>query len=302
MISQLRVFLIALEEGSLNRAATRLRMSQSTLTRQIQALEAEIGGALLERTTTGIRATDTGHQLAASIAPVLEDYEHALSEARRLARGERDLIRIGYLGSAAQQFLDPALAALRKELPKVKTVLLDFSPGEQIAALRKGEIDLALAGQEGAMASQEFYTQRLTTMPVIAILPAGHPLADRKEISLSELKGESFISSPEVDMPGRDRWIVQMCRKAGFKPKFGTSADGLSRMLTAVGSEEAIALAPAYLISHPTAGVAKVLISDAEATWDFLVVWQRGKTSAAVKALLRLLAEVAKQGCVDHKR
>jgi len=148
MVPQLRAFLVALEEGSLNRAALRLRMSQSALSRQMQVLENEIGGALLERTAAGIRPTDAGYALAKSLPRVLADYDAAIEEARRLARGQRDLIRLGYLGSAAQTFLDPALAALRRTHPEVKVKLLDLSPGEQIVALRKGEIDLALIGQE----------------------------------------------------------------------------------------------------------------------------------------------------------
>ena len=163
VLAQLRAFLIIMEEGSLNRAAIRLRISQSTLSRQMQALEADIGGALLERTTTGVRPTDAGHALASSASRVLAEYDAAIAEARRLARGQRDLIRVGYLGSTAQMFLDPALAVMRRSHPEVKVKLLDLSPGEQIAALRKGEIDLALIGQEGALLSTEFYTQKLTT-------------------------------------------------------------------------------------------------------------------------------------------
>jgi DNA-binding transcriptional LysR family regulator len=122
----------------------------------MQALENQVGGALLERTTTGIRPTDAGNALATSMQRVLADYDAAMAEARQLARGQRDLIRIGYLGSAAQTFLDPALFALRRTHPEVKVKLLDLSPGEQIVALRKGEIDLALIGQEGALLSAEF--------------------------------------------------------------------------------------------------------------------------------------------------
>jgi molybdenum-dependent DNA-binding transcriptional regulator ModE len=131
VLTLLRAFLVALEEGSLNRAAIRLRMSQSALSRQMQALENEVGGALLERTTTGVRPTDAGHALAISLPRVLADYDTAMAEARRLARGQRDLIRVGYLGSAAQMFLDPALFALRHTHPEVKVKLLDLSPGEQ---------------------------------------------------------------------------------------------------------------------------------------------------------------------------
>src|SRR6266446_2074006 len=211
VLIQLRAFLVALEEGSLNRAAIRLRMSQSALSRQMQALENEVGGALLERTTAGVRPTDAGHALAISLPRVLADYDTAMAEARRLARGQRDLIRVGYLGSAAQMFLDPALFALRHTHPEVKVKLLDLSPGEQIVALRKGEIDLALIGQEGALLSSEFYTRKLATLPVVAVMPADHPLASRKRISLKE-------SSPDEDLPGRDRWITQLCRRAGTRP------------------------------------------------------------------------------------
>jgi DNA-binding transcriptional LysR family regulator len=256
----------------------------------MQALEAEIGGPLLERTTAGVRATDAGYALAVSLPPVLAGYDAAIAEARRLARGQRDLIRVGYLGSAAQIFLDPALSALRRSHPEVKIKLLDLSPGEQIAVLRKGEIDLALIGQEGALLSNEFYIRKLTTLPVVAVMPADHPLASRKRISLKELRGERFISSPEEDMPGRDRWITQLCRRAGFRPRFVQDAASVSNMFTLVGSEGAVTLVPAYLKSFPVAGIAMVQLSDPKATWDFLIVWQRGRIAKSQRALLGALA------------
>jgi DNA-binding transcriptional LysR family regulator len=293
VLAQLRAFLVALEEGSLNRAAVRMRMSQSALSRQMQALEAEIGGPLLERTTSGVRPTDTGYALAVSLPPVLAGYDAAMAEARRLARGQRDLIRIGYLGSAAQIFLDPALSALRRSHPEVKIKLLDLSPGEQITALRKGEIDLALIGQEGALLSHEFYIRKLTTLPVVAVMPADHPLAARKRISLKELRGERFISSPEKDLPGRDRWITQLCRQAGFRPQFVQDAASVSNMFTLIGSEGAVTLVPAYLKSFPVAGIAMVQLSDLKATWDFLVVWQRGRAAKSLRVLLDGLATSA---------
>ena len=293
VLAQLRAFLIIMEEGSLNRAAIRLRISQSTLSRQMQALEADIGGALLERTSAGVRPTDAGHALASSLPRVLAGYDAAIAEARRLARGQRDLIRVGYLGSAAQMFLDPALSVMRRIHPEVKVKLLDLSPGEQIAALRKGEIDLALIGQEGALVSTEFYTLKLTTLPLVAVMPADHPLASKKRISLKELRDEAFISSTEEDLPGHDRWITQLCRRAGFRPKFVQEAVSVSNMFTLIVSEGAFALVPSYLKHFPVAGVAMVDLSDREATWDFLVVWQRGRTADSLRELLDALADVS---------
>ncbi|HVE15719.1 MAG TPA: LysR family transcriptional regulator [Chthoniobacterales bacterium] len=301
MLSQLRVFLVALEEGSLNRAAARLRMSQSALSRQMQSLEHEIGGALLERTTSGVRPTDIGHALAASMSKVLVDYDTAFAEARRLARGQRDLIRIGYLGSAAQTFLDPSLAALRRTHPEVKVKLLDLSPGEQIAGLRKGELDLAITGQEGGFAASEFYTRKLATMPVVALMPDDHPLANRKKIALKELRHERFLSAPEADLPGRDRWIVQLCRRAGFRPNFVQGANSVSEAFSMVNSEGLIAIGPAYLKTFAASGVARVEISDPKATWDFIIVWQRGKASASLRALLDTLSTTIDRKCEEAK-
>ncbi|HWL53278.1 MAG TPA: LysR family transcriptional regulator [Chthoniobacteraceae bacterium] len=297
MISRLRSFLVVLKEGSLNRAAARLRMSQPALSRQIQALENEVGGRLLERSTAGVRPTDAGHLLARRAETLIADYEAAFAEARRLAQGEKSELRIGYLASTAQSLLDPALIAFRKRHPEVKVRLLDLSPGEQIDALRRGEIDIALIGQEGEIASHDFYTRKLITLPVIAILPAAHPLASRREINLDELSAERFVSAPEDDMPGRDRWVARLCRKAGFHARFTHPAKSLQQKLSLIANENAVTLEPAYLRHFPTAGVSMVALADPGATWDFLVVWQRGRTAGPTHALLEALSAAAARSC-----
>ena len=293
MLTQLRTFFVVIEEGSLNRAAGRLRMSQSALTRQMQTLENEVGGPLFERLTTGVRLTDAGHALADSMRPILASYDAALAGVSRLARGQRDQLRVGYLASAAQAYLDPALATLRREQPGVKIHLLNLSPGEQLAALRKGEIDVALIGQEGCGAANEFYTRKLATLPVLAVLPTDHPLARREGVRLEELRGERFVRSPEEDLPGRDRWITGLCRKAGFRPKFGPAAESLSHSLTLIAAEGLVTLAPAYLRGISAAGIAMVPLVEPDAKWDFLVVWQRGRTGESLRALLDALAKTA---------
>ena len=133
-----RSFLVVLEEGSLNRAALRLHLAQSSLTRQMQALEHEIGGALLERTAIGMAPTAAGHALARRMLPVLAQFEEAVSEARRFARGQNSQIRVGYMRALAPMVLNPALGVLRKTYPTVKVELFDMTQGEQITAVRHG--------------------------------------------------------------------------------------------------------------------------------------------------------------------
>ena len=295
MLAHLRAFLVVLEEGSLNRAAARLRVSQSALSRQMQALEQEVGGPLLARTSAGVRPTDAGHALARSMPPVLARFDAAIAEARGLAGGQQVQLRVGYLASAAGAYLNPALAALRRTHPAVRVTPLNLSPGEQVAALRRGEIDVALAGQEGCFADQEFYVRKLATLRLLAVLPGGHPLASAAEISLRDLRGERFVRSPERDLPGRDRWIAGLCRTAGFRAKFAQSAESLSEALTLVASEDVVTLVPDLLRPLPAGGVAAVPLADAEARWDLLVAWRRGRTAGPLHALLEALAAVAKE-------
>ena len=96
MIEKLRLFLVIIEEGSLRRAAERLHISQSAVTRQIQLLEHDLGGQVLERASSGVRPTIGGQTLARKARGLLADYS-VMAEIRSLVRGESDRLRIGYV-------------------------------------------------------------------------------------------------------------------------------------------------------------------------------------------------------------
>jgi DNA-binding transcriptional LysR family regulator len=293
MIDRIRALLTVIEEGSVNRAAVRLRISQPALSRQMQALEHDIGGKLLERETSGVKPTALGHALVKVMRPLAEAYAAALAELRRQARGERSELRVGYLISAAQAVLTPALARLRKSHPELKLKLHDLSPREQIVGLRAGELDVALIGQEGAAAAREFYSARLGSLGVCVAVADSDELAAQKKIALKDLKARRFIGIDEDQMPGRNQWMSALGRKAGFKPRFAVIVDGITNVLSLVASENAVTLLPAYFqeFNHP--GVTFVPVSDAGAKWDFIVLWQRGKVPASTRALVHELKESA---------
>lgn len=293
MMDRIKALLTVIEEGSVNRAAVRLRITQPALSRQMQALEQELGGRLLERETSGVKPTGLGHALVKAMRPLVADYDAALAELRRQARGERSELRVGYLLSAAQSILTPALAKLRKVQPQVKLKLQDLSPREQIDGLRAGELDLALIGQEGEQAAREFHSVRLCSLHVCVALADDDALAARKSLALKELRGRDFIGVDEDQVPGRNRWVTTLCKAAGFKPRFAAVVDGISNVLSQVVSESAVTLLPGYFekLQHP--GVTFVPVSDDSARWDCIVLWQKGRASAATRALVDALKQVA---------
>src|ERR1700731_4394825 len=289
MLEKLRLFLVVLEEGSLRRAADRLRISQSAITRQMQSLELDLGGRVLERTSAGVRPTNGGHALAERAKRLLADYDSTMAEVRRLNRGDSERLRIGYIASAVQEYLGPALAVLRRDHPSVKVEMLDQTPGEMIIALRQGKIDLALTLHGVDLLSRDFYARKLATVRSLVALPVNHRFATERQVSLSQLKGETFVRGSDDVIPGYTQRIIQLCRKyGGFRPRLGTidRKDGLLENFNLAANEEAISIQPAFISHLNVPNVVMVPIADAGATWDLFVIWQRGKIASPLRTLL----------------
>ena len=285
----LRSFFAIVDQGSLNKAAERLRVSQSTLTRQMQALEQEVGGPLLERGPGGVALTATGHALLEGMKPLLGQFDAALADVRGRARGQSAELRVGYLMSAAQDYLNPALAELRKGHPEVKVKMRDLSPGEQMKALRAGELDVALIGQTGVLLKTEFYVKTLAVLPVQVAMSSDHPLAREKTVQLADFKKEVFVGALDEDVPGANQWIARLCKKAGFRARIVQDADSLTHALSIVVTEGAVALMPVHTTSIRAPGVVLKPLQDSWAKWELMVAWQRGRATVAVKAFVDAL-------------
>ncbi len=285
----LRSFFAICEFGSLSKAAEQLHVSQSTLTRQMQTLEAEIGGQLLERGHRGVALTAAGHTLLEGMQPVVARADIVISGARKLARGQSASVRIGYLMSAANEYLNPALAAFRRTHPETKVHLIDLSPGEQIAALRRGELDMLILGNLNTAIAREFFVRRIAAFPVVVALPETHALAKQEKITLRNLRKEMFVGADPSEIPGFDNWIIQLCRRAGFRPRFVEQASGLTHTLALLVAENAVTLLPALMQASQAPGVIFRPLLGETAKWDLQVAWHRGKIMEPVRELVNAL-------------
>ncbi|MCB1210683.1 MAG: LysR family transcriptional regulator [Verrucomicrobiales bacterium] len=294
MLERIRSVFVVMEEGSLNRAAARLGVSQPTLTRQLQSLEQEVGGPLFERGTGGVRPTDLGYRLREEMQPVVRAYDAAWAEVLAHAQGRQSQLRIGYLGLAAARYLTPVLGRFQKAYPEIKLWLFDQTPQEQLTALREGRLDLALIGQEGASLGEEFYQHRVAKLGVRAVLPFNHPLAGQATIGLARLKGERFIVPSETAVPGRKRWMAQLCRVAGFRPQWLGETEAVGGTFARVVAESGVSLLPDYLQMIPPPGIALVPVSDRFATWELTLLRQRGRMSPGCRDLVKWIGEAAR--------
>ena len=285
----LRSYFAIAEFGSLSKTAEQLHVSQSTLTRQMQSLETEIGGQLLERSHSGVALTAAGHVLLEGMRPVVARADIVIAEARKLALGQSASLRIGYLMSAAAEYLNPSLAALRRSHPETKVHLVDLSPGEQISALRRGELDVIVLGNLNPAVAREFFVRRITTLPVVVALPEAHALASGDGVALADLRRELFVGANPDHVPAFNSWMIQLCRRAGFRPKIVENADGLTHTLSLLVAENAVTLLPGLVSKAKVPGVTFRPLLSPPAKWELQVAWQRGKITKPVRELVNLL-------------
>lgn len=248
-LRHLRYFLAVAEELNVTRAARRLNMSQPPLTQQIKALEAELGVALIDRSGYRIRLTDAGQLFAREAGRILEEVRRAVQMARTAASGASGRVRVGFTESASfNARVTASLRVFRGAYPGVEVSLEEHPSTELLAQLREGRIDVAFV-RPPLREGRGLQFELLEREPLVAAVPHGHRLAQRKRIALRELAPETFVLYPRAVRPGLADEVVSGCEAAGFTPRIGQYAPQLSSTINLVAAAIGISIVPASMCS-----------------------------------------------------
>jgi DNA-binding transcriptional LysR family regulator len=147
-LRHLRYFVAVAERGNVSRAAAALRVSQPALSRQIHDLEAEIKVALFERAGRGLRLTGAGEDLLTHARRALDSAGAFRERARAIGSGEVGVLRVGATPQGLQRFFPPLLQRFRRQMPGVDVRLTEGDSASLIAALRRGDLHLAISAYE----------------------------------------------------------------------------------------------------------------------------------------------------------
>lgn len=190
---ELRYFVAVAEELHFGRAALRLGMAQPPLSRAIRQLEERIGVRLFDRDRRGVTLTDAGSALLREAPVALDAVRAAVRRTRRAGAPERRLVLATKAGSS-HEFLQALLDAAPEDVP-IDVVLCEI--GEQAGLLLDGTADVAVMHRPfddfAGIESVDLYSE-----PQVAIVPASHPLADRRSLTMAEVS-----SVPDLPMA---RW------------------------------------------------------------------------------------------------
>ncbi len=196
-IRHLRMVVAIEKEGNLVRAAKRLNMTQSAVTKALQEIEALMKAKLFDRTNRGVVPTMFGDTLAQHARLVIAQLAHAEEHLADLRDGAGGRVAIGTLLSAAAELLPTAIARLRRERPKLVVKIVEGTNDVLIPALRAGELDIVV-GRLSELPDRPSVVQEVLMDDIaLVVVRRGHPLTERGSLRLADLAGWEWILPPQ---------------------------------------------------------------------------------------------------------
>jgi DNA-binding transcriptional LysR family regulator len=231
--------------GSVNRAAEALGYTPSAVSQQLAKLERETRTVLVERRGRGIVLTDAAQQLASTASRVLElveDAELTLEEQRGQAIGT---LTVAAFPTAARGLLPNALSTLIDENPGLDVRVTETDPFEAVAAVNRGEIDVAVVHDwhNTPLALPEGLSRtKLGSDPADVLVPATHRLAGKEFVRAEDLVGERWICQPAGSIC--HEWLIRTMRRAGVEPDVAYSVAEYQTQLAMLAQGIGIGLLP----------------------------------------------------------
>ena len=295
LIRRLGHFLAIAEEGHFGRAARRLGVSQPPLTAQLQALEAELGVRLIERSRKGARPTREGEALLPLARRLAEDATRLEGLARELRAGRSAPLALACVTSALFDFLPPLVRGLRAARPDLAVAVRELDTADALEALRRAEVDVALIRLEHDRPPIRILA--LGDDALVVALPEAHPLAQRAgPLPLSALAGEAMVMLPRAISPIYFDRILAACRAAGFEPLALREVGSAMAQLGLCASGLGVALVSSGMAALRPPGVAFRTLEGPVATTGVALAWNEEAatpTTREVVALARALFPAA---------
>jgi DNA-binding transcriptional LysR family regulator len=284
-LRHLRYFVAVAEELSFTRASERLFIAQPSLSTQMKQLELELGVELFNRSRRTIRLTDAGRVLLDDARQVLAQVDQTVELVRRVGSGGSGQLSIGFVPSASNLVLPRMLDTFRRDFPDVELFLREMPPDEVRRSLHERRIDVGFLMVP--FDDETLSCETIVSEPLIAAIPAGHPLARARSVTVASLAAEPFILPRQYSIPGYQARVLLACERAGVEPRVVQKDIWLMQTVIAlVAGGIGVALVPASEQHLHREGVVYRALDDDVPTVDIGVAWRRDDRSAALDGLV----------------
>ena len=286
-LRHLRYFRAVAELLNFSRAAEKLRVAQPALSRQIRALEDELGVRLFDR-DRGVQMTDAGRIFFRQTVKILAQVEVAVAEVRAVTadNGMGELI-VCNDWRLAGNFVPEVVADFHRQFPRAEVTLRDLRFHDQLAALRSRRAHLGFVVRSVLGRVGELETLLVLRTRLMLVLPARHPRARERTVRMADLAGEKWVTLDEKEAPGYRAFVTQLARLSGFVPKFGQAATAFEGLVARVAMGYGVALTLENLAPRQNRLV-RVVASDIEPL-ELCAVWHRREKSPLLQGFLKIL-------------
>jgi len=241
-VRRLRSLCAIAEHGSLTAAAAALDFTQPAVSQHLAALEAEVGAPLVTRSRGGAELTAAGRLLVDHARVALDRLSLAELQVADLLGREQRRVRLAGHSSSLTRLIPLAVADLRRHLPGAEVTIREAGPPGALAALRRGDVDVAVTfRREGSEAPEGVEEHLLLEEAMYAVIPRGHPLAGEPQLDLAGLRDDDWVQGPSSTSPGL---IREACRDAGFEPRIAFESDDSLATRGIVAAGLAVSLVP----------------------------------------------------------
>ncbi len=274
-----RYFIVVAEEQNIMRAAERLHIAQSALSRQMMDLEEQLGVALFERQHRRIHLSEAGRFYFTQIKQVLENIEQINAQTRRYAAGKIGSLSICINNAAVRvPVVTHSLRIFRSVHPGIDLKLTHMYASQQLEALRAGNIDAAFVLHSSDEEETEFGRLEVGKDKYILAIPSSHRLASRRVLRMIDLRDEAFLWK----LPGRPPdHVMDACLAAGFTPQISQYVERLEISPKLVAEGMGLAFVLSYTRYMDTEVVFRP-VADLDVSLNLDLMWKRTNSSAAL--------------------
>ena len=219
-LNQLKYFIAVARCLSFTEAARSLFMTQPALSRQIQAMEAELGTQLFVRDKKTLKLTPGGSTLYNQLPEFLKEYDELVTEVRNANRGYEGILRIGVLDVYdASDLLPPVVSRFQREHPGIRLTMERGPLGELPERLYEGKLDIICTYGFSLFDKPDLMTVDVEKYDSCVMLNRDHPLANKPDLTMDDLRQERFVQLCSEASEEGYRYISNLLSRGGISPE-----------------------------------------------------------------------------------
>jgi len=283
----LRAFVTVADRGGFSAAAAALHLTQPALSRRIGELESSLGLRLFERTSRRVRLTQGGEDLLARCRDLLTVAQALRERAEALAQGTVGILRVGCAPFIMESVVAPLLSVYRERCPGVDVRLYEQGGGHAQESVLRGQLHVAVASP----IESRLQTRLLFPWRLLAVVPAGHPLARGRSVDIRKIATQPILTLPTGF--GTRGLFDAGCETIGARPAIRMEATAAQTLVAAARAGHGVAIVPSVLLFNKRAVKALPVLVGGQSLGRWLAVnWNpEGSPPSYLAEFAEVLAE-----------